>query len=100
MSDFYKKFRDEIVAGGDTIDKPEGTSNRRTTIISTLVLVGFFAWLFTKLSNSLDDGTNVRKMKVYDKFLFPISKALDAMGLRYLFGKNLLVYCTKLVIRD
>lgn len=45
MSDFYKKFRDEIVAGGDTIDKPDGTSNRRTTIISTLVLVGFFAWL-------------------------------------------------------
>lgn len=62
--------------------------------------VGFFAWLFTKLSKSLDDGTNVRKMKVYDKFLFPLSKALDAMGLRYVFGKNLLVYCTKREIRD
>jgi membrane-associated protease RseP (regulator of RpoE activity) len=45
MSDFYKKFRDEIVAGGDTVDQPAGQSNQRTALVSGLVLAALIVWL-------------------------------------------------------
>jgi hypothetical protein len=37
-----------------------------------------------KLGSALD-------VSLYDRFILPLSSALDAVGFRYLFGKNLLV---------
>jgi membrane-associated protease RseP (regulator of RpoE activity) len=45
MSSLYNKFRDEIVAGGDTVDQPNRNNDRRTTVVGSCVLVGLFIWL-------------------------------------------------------
>jgi membrane-associated protease RseP (regulator of RpoE activity) len=45
VSDLYRKLRDEIVAGGDTVDRePEG----RVPWFTIAVLVGLLAWLGTR----------------------------------------------------
>ncbi|MCA3086086.1 MAG: hypothetical protein ING65_07185 [Rhodocyclaceae bacterium] len=41
-----------------------------------------------KLGSALD-------LSLYDRFILPLSSALDAVGFRYLFGKNLLVIAKK-----
>lgn len=55
--------------------------------------VGFFASLFIKLVgyNSESFIGSVKSLKFYDKWLFPVSKMLDSVGCKYLFGKNLVV---------
>lgn len=45
MSNFYKKFRDEVVAGGDTVDRPEGSSKKSSSVLSAVVLFGLLVWL-------------------------------------------------------
>jgi membrane-associated protease RseP (regulator of RpoE activity) len=45
MSSFYNKFRDEIVAGGDTTDQPKRINDKRTSLISGFVLLGLIVWL-------------------------------------------------------
>ena len=45
MSSFYNKFRDEIVAGGDTTDQPKRINDKRTSLIAGLVLLALFVWL-------------------------------------------------------
>jgi membrane-associated protease RseP (regulator of RpoE activity) len=45
MSSFYNKFRDEIVAGGDTTDQPQRISDKRTSAISGAALLALFVWL-------------------------------------------------------
>ena len=45
MSSFYNKFRDEIVAGGDTTDQPQRINDKRTSAISGAVLLALFVWL-------------------------------------------------------
>ncbi|TSA54697.1 MAG: RIP metalloprotease [Actinobacteria bacterium] len=45
MSSLYNKFRNEIVAGGDTTDQPDRTNNQRATVMGGLVLVGLIVWL-------------------------------------------------------
>ena len=59
--------------------------------------VGFFAVLAIKLLGwrKIGDLGNSRSLRFYDKFLFPISKLLDAIGFRYLLGKNLYVVAVK-----
>lgn len=57
--------------------------------------IGFFAWLFTKLSGSTGDESNIRMMKIYDRMIFPISKGFDFIGFKFVFGKNLIAYCVK-----
>jgi len=59
--------------------------------------IGFFAWLSVKLkgygdNNKLGSGNS---LKIYDKFIYPLSALLDRLGLKYLFGKNLLVIAQK-----
>ena len=59
--------------------------------------IGFFAWLSLRLkgygdNNKLGSGNN---LKIYDKFIYPLSALLDKLGLKYLFGKNLLVIAQK-----
>ena len=45
MSSFYNKFRDEIVAGGDTTDEPKRINDKRTSLIAGLVLLALIIWL-------------------------------------------------------
>lgn len=45
MSSFYNKFRDEIVAGGDTTDQPERINDKRTSLIAGFALLALFVWL-------------------------------------------------------
>lgn len=60
--------------------------------------LGFFAWLLVKLKRSSNEGqlSSEKSLKIYDKILYPISSFFDSIGLRYLFGKNLLVIAKKL----
>ena len=45
MSSFYNKFRDEIVAGGDTTDQPNRVNDKRTSRIAGAALLALFVWL-------------------------------------------------------
>ena len=60
--------------------------------------VGFFASLAIKLfgfkERSILGGQ--KSLKIYDKYITPVSKILDNFGFKYLFGKNLLVIAKKL----
>ena len=38
---------------------------------------------------------SISSLKFYGKWLFPISKFLDTIGLKYLFGKNVVLIATK-----
>ncbi len=58
--------------------------------------LGFFAWLSVKLrKRQAVGGQGSGALRVYDRYIFPISRLLDALGLRHLFGKNLLVVARK-----
>jgi len=59
---------------------------------------GFFASLLMKLLgyNSNNGIGSVSSLKFYDKWLFPISKIMDAIGFKYLFGKNLILIAKKI----
>ena len=55
--------------------------------------IGFFASLAIKFfgyKGRLGLGGKT-SLLVYDKYIYPISKILDGLGLRYFFGKNFLV---------
>jgi hypothetical protein len=59
--------------------------------------LGFFAALITRFlgyRGRLGLG-NSQTLKIYDKFIFPLSSLLDAFGMKYLFGKNLFVLARK-----
>ena len=59
--------------------------------------IGFFAWMTTK-SKKYDknrDKDSNRQLKLYDRYIFPLSSALDKLGIKHLFGKNLLVIAKK-----
>lgn len=56
--------------------------------------LGFFATLLFKLLGN-DSGTvSLSALKLYDRAIFPLSRALDLLVRRW-FGKNLLLICTK-----
>jgi hypothetical protein len=48
MSSFYNKFRDEIVAGGDTTDQPKRMNDKRTSLIAGAALLAMLVWLGIK----------------------------------------------------
>lgn len=55
--------------------------------------IGYFAWLSVRLrgykgDKKLGEG---KSLQIFDTWLYPLSRLLDAAGLRHLFGKNLLV---------
>lgn len=56
--------------------------------------LGFIAWLYLKI-RTIGSQQQEKNMWLYDKYIFPLSKLLDALGCRYLFGKNLFVYAQK-----
>ena len=49
--------------------------------------IGFFATLAYKWSGNTDGSINLRALITYDRFIFPLSKALDYL-FRYRLGKN------------
>lgn len=58
--------------------------------------IGFFASLVLKLSkNNHDTIINTKSLKFYDKIILPISFCLDYLGLKNIFGKNIVVVCQK-----
>jgi len=61
--------------------------------------LGFFASFFIKFLGYKRNGINclasASSYKIYDSYIFPLSFILDQIGLKYLFGKNLLVVAKK-----
>jgi SAM-dependent methyltransferase len=57
--------------------------------------IGFFAWLYIKVKGYSATKSEDKSMKIYDKYVFPLSKICDNLGCKYLFGKNILVVAQK-----
>jgi hypothetical protein len=57
--------------------------------------IGLFAWLFLKIFKLQISESGSRLLPIYDKFIWPISQFLDNLGLKYLFGRNLLLLASK-----
>ena len=45
MSEFYRKFRDEIVAGGDTVNQPKPVNNGSSSWLSLALIIALVVWL-------------------------------------------------------
>ena len=45
MSEFYRKFRDEIVAGGDTVNQPKPVNDGKSNWLTLAVLTALVVWL-------------------------------------------------------
>lgn len=56
--------------------------------------LGFFASLVFKLIGNKEGTVSLSALKLYDRIIFPLSRALDLLAQRW-FGKNLLLVCTK-----
>jgi SAM-dependent methyltransferase len=56
--------------------------------------IGFFATLLFKLSGNKSGNVSVSALKLYDRAVFPLSRALDGLTGRWL-GKNLLLLASK-----
>lgn len=56
--------------------------------------IGYFAALAFKLIGNQDGNVSIGALKLYDRAIFPLSRALDLLVRRW-FGKNLLMICTK-----
>ena len=57
--------------------------------------LGLFAWLFVKVFKIEVSNEDSKLLEIYNKFFWPISKTLDLLGLRFIFGKNLLLLASK-----
>jgi SAM-dependent methyltransferase len=53
--------------------------------------LGFFTTLLYKLVGSRRGDISTASAKIYDRFVFPVSRMMDRMGVSRLFGKNLMV---------
>ena len=58
--------------------------------------LGFPASLLLRLIGYKSKGNlgGLTSLRVYDRYLFPISKFLDLLGIRFVFGKNLIVHAS------
>lgn len=59
--------------------------------------IGFFAWAFVKIRgyDPVKSSQSKREIAFYDRFLYPLSRCLDRIGFKYIFGKNILVVARK-----
>jgi|LakMenEpi03Aug12_release.lakeMendotaPanAssembly.Ray.scaffolds.fasta_scaffold623607_1 SAM-dependent methyltransferase len=57
--------------------------------------LGVFAWLILKIFKIKFDSSGSKLLPIYDRLIWPISKFLDNLGLKYVFGKNLLLLASK-----
>ena len=53
--------------------------------------LGYLATLIYKIVGSREGNLNPTLLKIYDRFFFPISRALDKIGFNRFIGKNLLI---------
>ena len=56
--------------------------------------LGFPASLLIRIIGYKSHGNlgGLRSMRIYDRYMFPLSKMLDQIGFNKLFGKNIVVY--------
>jgi 2-polyprenyl-3-methyl-5-hydroxy-6-metoxy-1,4-benzoquinol methylase len=64
--------------------------------------IGFFVWLLLKwrnisqkLKHKSEATESHKSFEIYDRFIYPISRKLDAFGFKYLLGKNILMVAKK-----
>ena len=59
--------------------------------------LGFFTTIIWKIINIFKNQTLPSKssLKIYDKYIFPISRVLDNLGFKYLIGKNIILLAKK-----
>ncbi|MBB42138.1 MAG: hypothetical protein CMM44_00065 [Rhodospirillaceae bacterium] len=59
--------------------------------------LGFVATLLVKYFgyNNKSGLGSPSSLRIYDKWIFPVSRFLDSIGFKYLFGKNLVVIANK-----
>ena len=59
--------------------------------------LGFFTAIIWKIINIFINQTLPSKtsLKIYDKYIFPISRLLDNLGFKYLIGKNIVLLAKK-----
>jgi hypothetical protein len=59
--------------------------------------IGFFASLIVKFLGYKKSGNlgSTKSLELYDKYIFPISKLLDNLGLRFVLGKNIILIAKK-----
>ena len=55
----------------------------------------FFCLVISKIFKIGLNDSGSALLPIYDKFIWPLSKLLDNLGLKYLFGKNLLLLAKK-----
>jgi SAM-dependent methyltransferase len=79
-----RDLREKVISSGFEIE--------HLTYVDCL---GFFAWGVTKILNLNMDDDNSNRLKFYDKFIWPVSRFLDLLGAKYLFGKNLILLARK-----
>jgi SAM-dependent methyltransferase len=53
--------------------------------------LGFFVTLLYKMIGSRRGDISPSSVRIYDRFIFPLSRAMDRVGCSHLFGKNLLI---------
>jgi SAM-dependent methyltransferase len=55
--------------------------------------IGFWAWLWVKLRGYREQGGEPDRaaLRFFDRVVYPVSRTLDALGARFVLGKNLLV---------
>ena len=60
--------------------------------------LGFFATLFWKFINkkSKFNFASKKTLIFYDKYIFPVSSFLDRLGIKFLFGKNIVLVAEKI----
>ena len=63
-------------------------------VVQYVDILGFFAALLYKILNKSGE-LSLRSIKMYDTFLFPLSRRLDSIGINKLFGKNLLIIANR-----
>jgi len=58
--------------------------------------LGFPASLLLRMMGYRSRGNigGLTSMKIYDRYFFPLSRQLDRLGLKYLLGKNIIVYAS------
>jgi hypothetical protein len=59
--------------------------------------LGYFATILVKMIGYRETGNlgSTKSLLFYDRFIFPLSKVLDSMGVRHLIGKNLILIARK-----
>jgi len=58
--------------------------------------LGFFAWIYEKYNKkNVNCEQSSKKLKIFDRFIYPVSRILDEIGFKYLFGKNILIIARK-----